>query len=323
LYPGINVIFVLIDEQLKSDPFMVKSKYIEEELKKTKEDSVVFNDDRNIASLDHGWFKEGLINLDSNVKLKIYNNYETKNTVYSVYDYVNYIKCDDSNNYDITEFVNSIVTFNIESSGSTVFHDFSGKDFRDLSRYIYNLHKYDLDRVVIGLGFGEDIGCFPDLSDIMYNVYFNVRKNSISVMNPHQFNSPVDFIQGYKCTLKNDPFRSQLRRRYFTIKKDFYESIFILGRQMILLSKNTINNSIYMNSIYLHSKDLYGHFEYETDAVLRKVYEELTIILSYIECDSKTESIFSKYLSNSDVYSGTALLKSECDELADKFFENF
>ena len=324
--PEMNVICILIDKYLKSDTFMVKSKYITEELEEIKGDSIVLDDAKNMALLDDGWFQEGSVNLDSDVKLKIYNDYATKNTVYSIYDYVSYASSDNNgnhdDNYDITEFVTSIVAFNIVSSGSTVFHDFSGKDFRDLSKYVYDSHPYDLDRVVIGLGFGETVGCSPDLSDIMYNVYFNIRKNSISVMNPHQFNSPIEFIQAYTSHPKDNPFRVQLRRRYISMKKEFYDSIFTLGRQMILLSKSTLENSDYMHHIYLKSKDLYGNFEYEKDAVLRKVFEELTIILTYIKCNNETDMIFSKYLSDENVYNGTTLLKNECDELADKFFES-
>lgn len=292
-YPELPVVCVLIDYDLKEDPFMVKSGYVRGD-----------TDKDNIAGLDEGW---RLVHRDHNNRLKLYSDKFTKNYCVAIYDEVKY--CDlfeerDNTLQDITDFLNMLAEMSVGSDGVMVFHDFTGKDFRYYSEFMYDRYRDDMNRLMIGLGCGEMNGCYPDLTAVMYMVDIDYDDDKLTLMNPAQL-AMKDMIKN--VLMSNDyseTFREQMRC-YVHSKIDTFISVMLtVYRRASLIRQGKLEYEEHFMKDVNRAVGIYGKFEFTLDSVMDKTIDVLQSILRSIGREDRLYDLVGilEYCDEKDVY---------------------
>lgn len=321
-YVNVPIVIVLIDKMLRKDPFIVKSRYIEDTTSVSSEtDANIIKFNNNSAPLDMGWDLD--VEIDT---MKIYENTDMKITVCAIRDNVDYGYFDYhiDDNVDITRFNDSLTTVSIENNGCFIFNDYSGRNF---SKYVDCMNKkysQHLDRAVFGLGFDDYYTCYPELLKNHCMVQLSYTGNKINVFNPYRYMFNIDLynekLPGEFCV---NIIREQLKRciTYRTIELN--DNMFVLYRCIMSNKEEELQQDEYMQKCYECAQNMYGEFEFNKSGIMSKITIELSEILLYVNgCDRYSDLI--ELLQNDNIYTGihnfNTLLRSIISDFVEKLW---
>jgi hypothetical protein len=297
-YINVPIVIVLIDKMLRTDPFIVKSRYIKNTTA-SNVDVIQFND--NSAPLDMGWELE--VEVDT---MKIYENINMKITVCAIKDNVDYgyFNYHNSDNVDITKFNDSLATVSIENNGCFIFNDYTGRDFSKYVDYMNKKYNKYLDRAIFGLGFDDYYTCYPELLKDHCMVQLSYTENKINVFNPHRYMLNVHLYgeklpNGFCVNIIKEQLKRCIRYRIFELDSN----MFVLYRFIMSNTKEDLQENQYIQKCYESAKNMYGEFEFNKSGIMSKITIELTDILLYVNsCDKY--SILIELLRNDNIYTG-------------------
>ena len=308
-YPELPVICILIDPNLEYPLTCIQSPI-------------------NNGNISNSWE----IN-KKNESLEIYENRSKNILIISIKDFIVYYDHDNQSGHygftdeykDITMFIESIIELNAYDNGSTIFNDFSGKNFLNFNKYINNKYLKYQDRFVIGLDHNEYGGCFPNLELPEYQVkaYIDKDMSDIRVFNSVKYSdNPDDF---YSELVKNkvekcDIINIQLKYIYIGQIEFFLKYVMTLYRQYHMIKNGTLDILLrfteYMNIIKMR----YKIFEEKEDDINEMFFWYLNKLQKYVGMnDEQKYELMTLINSESDFYKKGPIIKNYLISYYDSF----
>jgi len=284
-FPFIKIQSVLFDPGIKNYPIIIQKK---------------------LNKLDENW-----INSYHDTNFDIFVNELLGHKIFVIRLNIFYGK-NIKNNYkffDINDFLEFMIEYSIKTFGCFIFNDYTGYNFYKYSLYIYNKYKSHLNRIIIGIGFQTDSGCFPPLDQdhCQISAEYNLDYG-ITLFNPYLIDSPELYTYYFEKSKLKDNFNNTIINAQLINYIKYWKSIIInilfpAYRLCLLFEKGEDVKLNFKN--YIEIIDDYFQIErskYNLQGIQELIIINIEKLLSYMNLKKYKENIVNIIINDKDPY---------------------